>query len=483
MFFKTTVNIDKYLETGIALYRKQDYNNAIEYFNKIIDIDPANTTSYLYLSSIYESLGKYQEAEKMYMTLLKLNNPNNNRNKVAIFMKLSTIYKKNREYDKQYLELRKVLEIDSSESQAHFELGIFLAGQGYINEAIDEFKKVTEIDSQNIDALLYLGLCYASRNWWNEAKSKFRKILEIDKNHPKAHMFLGYIYKDEKKPDAINEFTDAMNNSKGELYYKAALLCGLTSIEQGFYDKAISIFESELLKEGIPSNWIKEYKYNLAWAHMFKGNSSRAVEEWNEIANIDINFYNVADLIKSLDEVDMESLEDDWKIYCINETLPNIDIVIGHPKKYDIELLNQEFSQWKHENQELLNLKFVKGIPRNSARLAKANSAAFKKTCRMIVEHYNLIIEEEQLKAAGLNYICHSNTKNKKKVLLCVRNWVDELSEQPIYDVLDEIKSNNCDIGMFITCGKFSRAAKQLAKKNKLKIMGAKALDKLLVEI
>jgi len=448
-----------------------------------LDIDPTNSTSLLYLSSIYESLGKTKDAENTYKTLLKLNNPQNNRNKVSLFMKLANIYKKNRQYDKQYLELKKVLEIDESESQAHLELGLFLAGQGNVPDAIDSLKKVIKIDEKNIEALLYLGLCYASKNWWNEAKNAFKKIVEINSEYPKAHMFLGYIYKDEKSTKALSEFSQVMESSKGEIYYKAALLCGLSSIEQGFYDKAISLFEKELTKENLNQNWLKEYKYNLAWAHMFKGNSSRAVEEWNEIANIDINFYNVADLIKSLDEVDMESLEDDWRIYCINETIPNIEIVIGHPKKYSLELLNQEFTQWKHNNQELLNLKYSKGLPRSASKLAKSNSVTFKKTSRMIITHYKLIIEKEELKPAGLNYVCKASIEDSNRILLCIRNWEDELSEQPIYDVLDELKNTGSNIGMFITCGKFSRKAKQLAKKNQLKIMGAKALDKLLMQL
>lgn len=484
LYLKKSLNVDSFFEEGVIFFNNKEYKKAIEAFSKVIEIEPLNIKAYLYLATCFDILNNISSAEAIYNKLIRISNPENVSNKVVVFKKMAELYKKNRLFDKAFLEYLKILELDESEVEAHFNLGHFYAGQGKISESINYFKTALKIDDDFIEARLYLALCYAIKNWYSEAEKELEKILKTHPNNTKAKLFLGYIQKDNKDPAAITTFMEIAKEEDENLKYKAIHLMGLTSIEQSFYDQAISNYKKILEEDkNIPNKWFKEYKYNLGWAYLFKGNISQAMNEWNDLANIDINFYNIADLIKNFDDLNLKDMEEEWYIYSMNETIPNIEAYIGHPKKYDISALLEEFENWKKENQELLNIKFVKGIIRSPEKLANANISDFKKMSRKIIKHLNLLIEKEEIKSRGINYIAVIKNEKKDRIIVWIKNWQDTIGEAPVYKMIEEMKKGNYKLGIFIICGKFTKKAKDLAKKHKIKLYGKKALSNLLLEL
>ncbi|MDD5089400.1 MAG: tetratricopeptide repeat protein [Candidatus Wallbacteria bacterium] len=482
-YFKFSFDVDRYFDEGLKLFRKRDMQGAMEKFLLILDVNPIHVDTNLHLAAVYSNLNMVEEAERIYDFLLEANHPQNNRNKVNIFLKKGELYWHNRRYDRAYLEFRKVLELDATDSQAHFYIAVFCAGQGWINEAFDEFRKALEIDPDYNDARLYLGLCFTTKNWLTEARREFRKILEKCPSHMMAHLFLGYLLKDDKDRDAMQEFLYIVNNDNTELRFRATNLYGITAMEQNLHSEAVALFEKILAEKTMPVKWINEIKYNLGWACMFQGNASKAVEVWNEVASTDINFYNVADLVRSFDEVDMEAMEDEWRIYSMNETIPNVESYIAHPRKFDIESLQQEFETWKRSHQELLNIRFARGLIRTAEKLALVNASALKKMGRKIVNFLKLYIEDEKVRAAGINYYATASTAKKQRVVVFLRNWQNIVGEGPIFELVDEMRRSNAVLGVFVICGLFSREAKNLAKDNKIKLIGKKALDRMLLEL
>lgn len=85
-----------------------------------------------------------------------------------------------------------------------------------------DFKKVLEIDTLNTIALYNLGYLYAAKGQYKRSEKYLLKCIESDKNFYRAYYNLGYIYyQTDKKQDAIKYFSEAIKIKPdySEAYY------------------------------------------------------------------------------------------------------------------------------------------------------------------------------------------------------------------------------------------------------------------------
>ena len=85
----------------------------------------------------------------------------------------------------------RALECNPRNGIAHGHLGGIRAGQGRINEAIDEFHKALEINPCDADAHGYLGVTLGNLGQIDEAIAEFRKALKINPRDAGTHGNLG----------------------------------------------------------------------------------------------------------------------------------------------------------------------------------------------------------------------------------------------------------------------------------------------------
>ncbi|MDD2715180.1 MAG: tetratricopeptide repeat protein [Candidatus Wallbacteria bacterium] len=364
IYFKYIYCIERFYLDGVEKFNHSDYKGSLAEFSKVIEIDQFHVSANLYLARIYEALNNVEEAGKTYHRLLSIH-PDNIRNQVAIFQNLGELYQKNRQFDKAFLEFKKVLELDGALYRTHLYLGMFFAGQSMLDEAFWEFQKAVEVEPSGWDAHLYLGLCYCKKNWREEARREFQKIIDCSSDYPRAHLYLGYLLKDEK---------------------------------------------------------------------------SQAVPEF--------------------------------------ETIPNLETVIGHPCKYDIPMLQQQFEIWRRGN-ELQSM----GKIRTVRELTRQNAVTFKKTGSRILNHLKLQVDEEQMRPRGINYIAHPDSDDRHRVLVYLRNWMTCAGPEAVYEMLAEMRRKNAEIGIYVSCGSFTLEAKNIAKTLKIKLLGRKTLNRILLEL
>ena len=91
--------------------------------------------------------------------------------------------------------LRKSVELNESDSEAHLRLGIVLMQQERFDEAISAFNAVLELGSNAVaEAHLHLGTIEGYRQQWDEAASHLRRTIELDPRSVAAHERLCYVY-------------------------------------------------------------------------------------------------------------------------------------------------------------------------------------------------------------------------------------------------------------------------------------------------
>ena len=91
--------------------------------------------------------------------------------------------------------LRRSVELNESDSEAHLRLGIVLMQQERFDEAISAFNAVLDLGSSAIaEAHLHLGTIEGYRKHWDEAERHLKRTIELNPRFVDAHERLCYVY-------------------------------------------------------------------------------------------------------------------------------------------------------------------------------------------------------------------------------------------------------------------------------------------------
>ena len=129
------------------------------------------------------------------------------------------------QYDWDWTEsedsLRKSIELDPSNSNAHAWYGRVLASLGRFDEAISEAKRALELDPAAPWSSEISGVVYYMTGMNNEAREMFRKVLDMNPRFVKARMGLAFVDAAEKKFDDAKVEADAAAAMDGEPFFQA----------------------------------------------------------------------------------------------------------------------------------------------------------------------------------------------------------------------------------------------------------------------
>ncbi len=158
---------DVHNKVGIIYHQKGIFQNAITNFEHALKINPSYTEAAINLSIVYNELGKYDEASKIFQMAVKT-------------------VSKARKIKDPYIEGRLANE--------HAHLGSQYYGLGRYKEAITEFKKALKLRPWFADIITQLGTAYRDNGEFEQAIETFQKAIEINQRHLPAVINLGITY-------------------------------------------------------------------------------------------------------------------------------------------------------------------------------------------------------------------------------------------------------------------------------------------------
>jgi tetratricopeptide (TPR) repeat protein len=151
---------------------------------------------------------------------------------------------------------------------AECDLGLALAEQGHIEEAVAHERKAIQINPSYLAAQNNLGILLEQEGKWDEAAAPLLAALKIDSNYDEAYYNLGAISLHEGRLDeAVARFRKAV--SLNPQYDKAMANLGMALAQQGHLDEAMAEYRRAL-----------ELAPNNAYAHNALG---RALETRNRL--------------------------------------------------------------------------------------------------------------------------------------------------------------------------------------------------------
>jgi serine/threonine protein kinase/tetratricopeptide (TPR) repeat protein len=205
------------------------HEEAKQYYERAVEIDPTFAMAYLGLAYQHQALGNTKEAIEAVRKARAYYQRLTDRERASLDMSQALIVEGN---DAKYLKLlQDAARKYPKEKGIHYRLGWYYQGTaGDLEKAINEYEKVLELDPYNVSALNQLGyVCYGRRDF-EKAVEYFKKAISANPDFPNPIDSLGDTYFQMGRIDeAIAKFKEALEIrpdfffSSGNLIYVYAL--------------------------------------------------------------------------------------------------------------------------------------------------------------------------------------------------------------------------------------------------------------------
>ena len=148
---------DELLNQGVVLLEEGQYDRAIAYFNKAIEINPKYADAYNNRGNAYAKKGQYDKAIADYNKAIEINP-----RFAAAYNNRGNAYMGNGQYDKAISDYNKAIEINPRDAFAYDNRGfVYMVKLGNKNKACSDWKRACELGDcskwGNVNKLLCIG--------------------------------------------------------------------------------------------------------------------------------------------------------------------------------------------------------------------------------------------------------------------------------------------------------------------------------------
>ncbi|MEW6056022.1 MAG: tetratricopeptide repeat protein [Bdellovibrionota bacterium] len=182
---------------GTCHYLQGRLGKSIECFKKILSIDPKHTDAAISLSVIYNDIGKYDDAKKIYQIAnqsLQLKRQGSDSlldRKFALkHIELGDLYFKYHRYDDALEDYSRASRLDPQNLEIRIKLAKVYAKKGFTTRAIQELQQLCHEHQDFIPGRVHLGLMYFSQGNVIDAQLEWEKAHTQDPENPEIKTYL-----------------------------------------------------------------------------------------------------------------------------------------------------------------------------------------------------------------------------------------------------------------------------------------------------
>ena len=291
---------------------------AIKRLNDLLEKDDRDYYAHYLLAEAYKKENNTQYAILELKQVLKIGKFDGRVREIEVRGKLAAIYKERSALEEAKKEYLIMTQIDPSNYENYYELGIIYFNSNMLDRALSYFKKSVNINGKNDMLYYYLGQTYYRTGGYQEAKTALMQAIKIDSANYKAHYFLGLVLRQLGDYEwSIKEFDIA--GKSDDLKVKCFLAKGTCQLERDQFPKAIFEFEKGLKFVRKGSDAELNLRYFLADAQEKMRDLYSAIENWEQIEKIKKNFRDVSKKLKLYGEFRQDDNVKDFLIAGISQ--------------------------------------------------------------------------------------------------------------------------------------------------------------------
>ena len=258
---------DDFFIKAYAATLDKNYDKAIEYFHKSIELDPSRSSVYTNLGAVYSDKinPDYDKAIEYHKKAIDINP----KNEIA-YSNLGNAYINGYEdYNTAMKYYEKAIQINPDFPLVYFNIGTaYQEGKENYNKAIECYKKAIDIGYDDADIYSNIGTCYQLMEDYNTAIIYYENSIALNPKYVRAYCNLGAAYTDKINPDydkaleyyltalslnPDNEIMAIVSWNMGDLYGKK----GNKELEKKFYKQAAQLGDEYAIQ------WFTEH--NISW--------------------------------------------------------------------------------------------------------------------------------------------------------------------------------------------------------------------------
>jgi tetratricopeptide (TPR) repeat protein len=289
---KMSYNSDYYNQKGQELYKSGDFNNAITFFYKALQLNKKNAQAYNNLGMTYWRKNSPDLAIKF---LKKANSISNNYTQPLV--NLAMLYKQTNQFEKELKTLKKAIKLNSSDFEAYTLLGEYYRNKSDYKNAIAAYRTAIEINPKAKNAYFGLGFVYFESEDFNYSIEAFSKYIELEPDSDYAFYMVSKCFLVLQKYDfakAAIQKAIKINNSNDYLFQLVQIDYYL-----GNYEETLKELETLM----ISSNSSEYFNYAGLCNYKLK-NIDAAIANFNRAIELDslrpVYYYNLAQCYKTL---------------------------------------------------------------------------------------------------------------------------------------------------------------------------------------
>ncbi|MFQ6113778.1 MAG: CHAT domain-containing protein [bacterium] len=271
----------------LKLLGKEEYEQAIFGFQKIIQENPDFSKAYRNLVEAYLFLNELDKAQAYFENLLS----KNSRNAYANYA-LARIHFRRKEYDRAIEKLKRTIALDPNFADAYSYRGglpeVYKA-KNELDTAIQFFSELIQAEPENPCAYYGLARSYIRKYEWQKALDLLSKAIEIDPDFTLAYHSLIFVYSRTSRYDKVLECGEKLFNlaetiDDFEMKSYAAMMIGTSFFRKGDYLNALQYLnESFKIANDIGAKRREGACLNtIAVIHAMSGNYSKALQYFKQ---------------------------------------------------------------------------------------------------------------------------------------------------------------------------------------------------------
>lgn len=187
-----------YFYLGNIFHEKGQLGKAIKSFQKVLEMNPSHTDASISLSVLYNDIGRYEEAKKLFSNAdLRVKNSNdgvldNHINKKFSYKhyELAEMYASYNRFEEALNEYEKSIRLDPNHHEVKLKLSKLYSKRGYISKAFETLMKLKEQAPEYLEGRIALGLLYYGNGNVVEAQIEWRGVLGQAPKNQEAAMYL-----------------------------------------------------------------------------------------------------------------------------------------------------------------------------------------------------------------------------------------------------------------------------------------------------
>lgn len=188
---------DVYNMMGVIAHVGGRFASAIRYFQEALELNPTYTEAILNLAVLYNDLGQYDDAKKLYGELKSSSKKSSGEIEPVLKGKLSNlhaeigdIYRSVGLYNHAIEEYSKALKLNPNYFDIRTKLGQAFREEGKLDESVKELSAVIKLKKSYAPALVQLGLTYYTLDKLPNAKKSWKEALDAEPENKYAQMYL-----------------------------------------------------------------------------------------------------------------------------------------------------------------------------------------------------------------------------------------------------------------------------------------------------